>query len=237
MTNQYFPPTHSEKKFHCAICGVYAEQRWSHLKAFGDLYTTTNAFQQVIKPSNILNTTKFNDRLPEEFTVSRCEHCNRLTLWHKTSMIFPRVISVEPPNIDLSKEIIELYNEAAAILQDSPRAAAALLRLALQLMLKGLGGKGKSIDDDIAIVVSMGVDSQVQKAMDILRVFGNNGAHPGEINLKEKSELVAKMFQLINFVADKMITQKKELDDLFDELPATIKQQIAKRDKQEATNE
>jgi len=187
--------------------------------------------------SNILNTTKYSDGLPEDFTVSRCEHCNGLTLWHKASIIMPRTVSVEQPNVDLGKDIIELYNEAAAILQDSPRAAAALLRLALQLLLKELGGKGKNIDDDIAMIVANGVDAQVQKAMDILRVFGNNSVHPGEINLKEKSELVTKMFKLINFVADKMITQKKELDGLFDELPVAVKQQIAKRDKKEDVNE
>ena len=236
MSNEYFPPVHGAQKFHCAHCGVYAEQKWSHLQSIGDNYTTKDNWGSIIHASNIFSTTKYVDGLPEDFTVSRCEHCNKLTLWHKVSIILPRTISVEQPNEDLGKDVAELYNEAAAILHDSPRAAAALLRLALQLLLKELGGKGKNIDDDIATIVANGVDAQVQKAMDILRVFGNNGVHPGEIDLKENGELVIKMFKLINFVADKMITQKKELDGLFNGLPVTVKQQIAKRDGG-ATNE
>ncbi len=237
MIDKYYPPVHGENKFHCAICGVYAEQKWSHLNSVGDIYVRKNQWGGVDYYSNIVNSVLFKGQLPENYTVSRCEHCSDLTLWHNSSMILPRVISVEQPNPDLSDDIKELYNEAATILQDSPRAAAALLRLALQLLLKELGGKGKNIDDDIATIVSGGVDAQVQKAMDILRVFGNNGVHPGEINLNEKSELVTKMFQLVNFVADKMITQKKELDKLFDGLPVTVKQQIAKRDKQGIAND
>jgi hypothetical protein len=237
MIDKYYPPVHGENKFHCAICGVYAEQKWSHLSAVGDKYTKKNGYGSIDYASNIYNHPPFIGLLPEGYVFSRCEHCSDFTLWNNSSIISPRVITVEQPNPDLSDDIKELYNESATILQDSPRAAAALLRLALQLLLKELGGKGKNIDDDIATIVSNGADTQVQKAMDILRVFGNNSVHPGEINLNEKSELVVKMFQLVNFVADKKITQKKELDKLFDGLPVTIKQQIAKRDKQGVAND
>ena len=73
----------------------------------------------------------------------------------------------------------------------------------------------------------------MQKAMDIVRVFGNNGAHPGEIQLNEDPNLVKKMFELINFIATKMITSKKEIDGLFDGLPDSIKDAIDRRDNKE----
>jgi hypothetical protein len=151
-------------------------------------------------------------------------------MWQKRKIIFPRSTTVELPNEDLTEEIEELYNEAALVLNDSPRAAAALLRLALQLLLKEVGGKGKNIDADIKAIVAEGVDSQVQKAMDIVRVFGNNGAHPGEIQLNEDPDLVKKMFELINFIATKMISSKKEIDNLFESLPDGAKEAIEKRD-------
>jgi hypothetical protein len=230
MTNEYFPPKHGERKFHCAHCGVYAEQKWSHMNACGDEYTTKGDWGNIVNRSNILNTSKFTDKLPEHYTISRCEHCLGLTLWHKGSMILPRIISVTQPNEDLSDDIKQLYNEAANILQDSPRAAAALIRLALQVLCKELGEKGKDINDDIKSLVAKGLDTRVQKAMDSLRVVGNNGAHPGEINLNENRDKVVKMFDIINFIAQKMITDPKELDSFFDDLPDGAKKAIEKRD-------
>lgn len=230
MINEYFPPVHGEKKFHCALCGVYAEQKWSHINACGDLYTTVDGWNHIVKSSNILNTSKFTDKLPEKFTISRCEHCLGLTLWHDGSMIMPRVISTSQPNNDLSSNVKELYNEAANILQDSPRAAAAIIRLSLQVLCKDLGEKGENINDDIKSLVAKGLDMRVQKAMDSLRVVGNNGAHPGEINLNENRDKVVKMFDIINFIAQKMITDPKELDSFFDDLPDGAKKAIEKRD-------
>ena len=204
MAIKYFPPQFAEQKFHCILCSVYAKQLWSGLAANGGRYDQRGQF-----PVDIFkNASTFREELPNDFATSKCSHCDETTLWHKRKIIFPRSTTVELPNEDLTNEIKELYNEAALVLNDSPRAAAALLRLALQLLLKEVGGKGKSIDVDIKAIVAGGVDPQVQKAMDIVRVFGNNGAHPGEIQLNEDPNLVKKMFELINFIATKMITSK-----------------------------
>ena len=226
MTAKYYPPVFAGQKFHCIRCGVYAKQAWSGLEANGTRYDRSIGF-----PINIFNdASSFVDELSNDFIVSKCSHCNDVTMWQKRKIIFPRSTTVELPNEDLTEEIEELYNEAALVLNDSPRAAAALLRLALQLLLKEVGGKGKNIDADIKAIVAEGVDSQVQKAMDIVRVFGNNGAHPGEIQLKEDPTLVKKMFELINFIATKMITSKREIDDLFESLPEGAKEAINRRD-------
>jgi len=66
--------------------------------------------------------------------------------------------------------------------------------------------------------------------LDILRITGNNAVHPGEINVEEKPELVLKLFELINFIAEKMITEPKEIDNFYKELPETLKEAIDKRD-------
>lgn len=214
MTEKYYPPKAYSSKFHCSRCNVYAAQYWGYLDAIRRHGDAT-----------------LSGKLDDEYLVSKCSHCGDFLLWHDGKLIYPRTTAAEPPNEDLSEEIKELYSEAALILNDSPRAAAALLRLALQLLLKEVGGKGKSIDADIKAIVAGGIDSQVQKAMDIVRVFGNNGAHPGEIQLNEDPELVKKMFELINFIATKMITSKKEIDSLFDGLPDGAKEAIRRRDK------
>lgn len=171
----------------------------------------------------------------EEYTISYCEHCGEIALWNNAQIIFPKTELTDDPNDDLSDEIKLLYNEARAVVNDSPRAAAALIRLALQLLCKDLGGKGKNINEDIKTLVARGLDSRVQKAMDTLRVVGNNGAHPGEINLNENREKVIKMFDIINFIAQKMITEPSELDRFFDDLPEGVKRAIDSRDKKVVT--
>jgi hypothetical protein len=227
MKEPHIAPTFGASKFHCIHCNVLSRQLWSFLIADGMRYVTS------ARPY-IPGVAIFKSSLPMDYVISKCDHCNNLTLWYKNGIIYPRRTTVELPNQDLTEEIKTLYNEAALILADSPRASAALLRLALQLLLKEIGGAGENINADIKIIVAKGVDAQVQKAMDIVRVFGNNAAHPGEIQLKEDPALVIKMFELINFIADKMITQQKEIDNLFDGLPEGIRQGIELRDKNSA---
>lgn len=134
------------------------------------------------------------------------------------------------PNSDLDEEIRADYLEAARILSDSPRSSAALLRLALQKLCKQLGEKGDNINDDIKKMVSKGLNPLVQKSLDALRITGNNAVHPGEISLQEEPERVIKLFELINFIANKMITEPKEIEGFYSELPEKAKVAVEKRD-------
>jgi len=63
-------------------------------------------------------------------------------------------------------------------------------------------------------------------------VIGNQSVHPGQIDLNDDSATTAKLFELVNFIADKMITEPNQIDKLFDGLPDGKKEAIEKRDKQ-----
>ena len=139
---------------------------------------------------------------------------------------------VDLPNNDLSEDIKKDYLEAAVIFNDSVRSSAALLRLALQKLCKQLGEKGENINTDIGNLVKKGLNPQIQKSLDILRITGNNAVHPGEINIEEKPELVLKLFELINFIAEKMLTEPKEIEGFYEELPDGAKNQIKGRDEE-----
>ena len=145
-------------------------------------------------------------------------------------MIYPKTIKVSLPNEDLDGDIKKDYLEAANIFNDSPRASTALLRLALQKLCKQLGEKGDNINTDIGNLVKKGLNSLVQKSLDSLRITGNNAVHPGEINLDEESEKVLKLFELINFIAEKMITEPKEIEFFYNNLPEDAKNTVDKRD-------
>lgn len=229
--NKYYPPSFSKGQYHCPHCGVYAKQKWSHLKATGDNFSTFGEFSIVRHKSNIYDVAKTSLNLPEFWTVAVCEHCNKITIWNESTMIFPKNITIDQPNNDLSHEIQNDYLEAANIFNDSPRAAAALLRLALQKLCIQLGEKGTNIFDDIGSLVKKGLNPLVQKSLDSLRITGNNAVHPGQINLMEEPERVIKLFELLNFIAEKMLTEPKELENFYEALPEEAKKVVEKRDR------
>lgn len=146
------------------------------------------------------------------------------------NIIYPKKILVENPNTDLDSDIQNDYLEAARVYNESPRAAAALLRLALQKLCKQLGEKGDNINDDIKNLVKKGLNPTLQQAFDSLRITGNSAVHPGIINLEEEPEKVLRLFKLLNFIADKMITEPKEITSFYEEFPENLKTAIEKRD-------
>lgn len=219
--SEFFPPIIGKGEYHCPYCNVYAKQFYAHLIA-------TNQFQW---QSVVDHQSGFNEHLPRDWIVTKCQHCGNVAFWHNESMVFPKKGVAPLPNTDLSDEIKADYTEASNVLADSPRAAAALLRLALQKLCKQLGEKGENINEDIKSLVAKGLNPLVQKSLDALRITGNNAVHPGEINLTENPERALRLFELINFIADKMITEPKEIERFYVDLPANALKAIEQRDK------
>ena len=52
----------------------------------------------------------------------------------------------------------------------------------LQKLCKVLGQSGNNINEDIKALVESGLDPRVQKALDAVRVVGNNAVHPGQMD-------------------------------------------------------
>ncbi|MEK0337315.1 MAG: DUF4145 domain-containing protein [Nitrosopumilus sp.] len=217
---KHYAPVRSKGEYHCPHCNVYSKQFWAHINA-NTSYKWT---------SFVDSAAKFNGWFPKSWSVSKCQHCGKLAVWNEKDMIFPKTILVENPNSDLSEEIQKDYLEAATVFNDSPRASAALLRLALQKLCIQLGEKGENINDDIKNLVKKGLNPLVQKSLDSLRITGNNAVHPGIINLVEEPSRVTKLFELLNFIANKMITEPKEVALFYDGLPEKAKKAIEKRD-------
>jgi len=95
-----------------------------------------------------------------------------------------------------------------------------------------LGEPGKDLNTDIGSLVKKGLSPKTQKALDVVRVIGNESVHPGQIDLSDDPATTTKLFELINIIADTMITHHKEIDKLFDSLPDAKKAAIQKRDGQ-----
>lgn len=216
----YYPPALGKGEYHCPHCSVYAKQFYAHVYALSNFQWESIVDRQ----------SKFDGTLPKDWIVTKCQHCNGLAIWHNENMLYPKKILPPLPNSDLDDEIKADYLEAANILGDSPRAAAALLRLSLRKLCVQLGEKGENINSDIKSLVTKGLNPLVQKSLDALRITGNNAVHPGEINLSEDPDRVLKLFGLINFIADKMITEPKEIESFYDNLPSGALDAVEKRD-------
>jgi hypothetical protein len=209
----YIAPDRGLKAFNCPGCGVFAKQNWYYISASAN----PNGYGLQYRS--------------QEFLLSNCESCSAPTIWHGDKIIFPLHSSAEPPNNDLPPDIRADYIEAQSIASLSPRGAAALLRLAIQKLCVHLGQPGKNINTDIGTLVSNGLPSLVQQALDSVRVIGNDAVHPGTLDLRDDRETVNKLFRLVNFIAIKTITEPKEINEIYNGLPADKLAGIANRDK------
>ena len=170
--------------------------------------------------------------IPKRFSIASCTNCNDVTLWLDGKLVFPRKTSIPSPNEDMDEDIKALYSEAATIFNDSPKGATALLRLCLQKLLIQVGKLGKNINDDIKSLVADGLSPKIQQALDLLRVVGNNAVHPGHIDLDDNLEIGFKLFHILNFITNELITKPRELENLYDDfIPENTKSHIKKRDK------
>ena len=211
MSNMPFTPPESGKSaFHCPHCSAYANQLWG----LAHVQRGPGGLHQI-----------------DYINIGWCTHCHKDTIWVNNKLVYPDATQAPPPNPDLPDEIKTDYEEAASIITRSPRGAAALLRLCIQKLCKHLGESGKNINNDIASLVKKGLNPAIQKSLDVVRVIGNEAVHPGTIDLKDNPEIAVALCNLVNVIAEAMITQPKMIESLYLSLPNEKKKQIEQRDK------
>jgi hypothetical protein len=205
----YVAPELDKSGFHCPHCNVFAHQHW------GALYSKLGAagVQQI--PAGMVN---------------RCVHCGRLCIWLEATMLFPAVSNAPLPHPETPESVRADYDEARRVFRDSPRSSAALLRLVIQKLCKELGQKGDNLNADIGELVKAGLPVQVQRALDIVRVVGNNQVHPGTLDVRDDPTIAARLFELSNLIVEDRISRPKQIEELYLKLPETSRKAIEERD-------
>lgn len=163
-------------------------------------------------------------------SASSCYNCEKVAIWIYDRLVFPSTGEAPPANLDMPDDIRRDYNEASTILNQSPRGAAALIRLAIQKLCIELGQPGKNINDDIGALVKGGLDPRVQQALDAVRVIGNSAVHPGQIDLRDDRATAETLFKLLNLIVDKTISEPKHVAEVYATLPEGALKAIEKRD-------
>ncbi len=203
----YTAPLFKLDAFHCPLCGTYAHMDWS-----------------------ILHSSSGNTMYYE----ARCSRCEEPSLWRVTDytahqfgrqdksaeLIYPDNGFAALPEPDMPDDVKRDYIEAARIFSKSPRGSAALLRLSLQKLCKHLGQDGKNINTDIRKLATENVlPPLVVKVADTVRITGNNAVHPGEMSDEDFDQVASKMFELLNFIVKKGISEPQELQALYELTP------------------
>ena len=164
-------------------------------------------------------------------TVSKCSACGREAVYVAGKIVLPAESDAPLAAIDLPTELLDDYEEARAILPRSPRGSSALLRLVLQKLLPHLGSTKPKIDSAIGELVANGkIKVPIQRALDTVRVIGNESVHPGEMNLKDDRETALALFRIVNLIVETEITEPKRLEALYASLPKSKLDGIANRD-------
>ena len=215
------PPEFLKSAFNCPHCAVFAQQTWSVgcsivNKDKGD----TSGFAEAQINGEIQDA----HNLVADCMLAFCENCKKYSLWIDGKIIYPDISYAPRPNLDLKKDILLDYREAASILSKSPRGAAALLRLCIQNLCKELGESGDNLDKDIAALVKKGLSDKIQKALATLRVIGPSAVLPGLMDIKDNEKIAIVLFGLVNFMAFDRVTKQKEIDRLNKDLTEADKE-------------
>jgi hypothetical protein len=261
MRKKYVPPSITETAFNCPHCGALTSQYWFEVYAVKledrntpfipdanilkeiheDRHLLAEAKQRLIDDVNNRNSgivffkehknACYSHTEAANLSLSLCFNCIKIAVWVHDRLLFPPEIHGEEPNIDIPDDVLRDYEEARSILNLSPRGAAALLRLAIQKLCKFLGEKGENINDDISSLVKKGLSPIIQKSLDVVRVVGNEAVHPGTLDLRDNRDVASKLFNLVNLVAEQMISHPKHVNEMYDVVvPEAKKKQIKKRD-------
>ena len=234
---QYEQPSVGGDGFNCPVCGAYAHQIWSRVGIAHDPNPTFSdgrapKRRQSIDPlsrnANFEDTARYHGIT--NVCVSECQKCGEMAIWIHDRVVWPFGGSAPSPNPELPGDVRSDYEEAAAVAMQSPRSAAALLRLAVEKLCRSLVPEGADLNSCIAKLVERGLNRQIQQALDYVRVVGNNAVHPGRMDVSDDPEAVSMLFTLVNLIADTMITLRDRVDALYKTLPESTRTVIAKRD-------
>lgn len=214
MNNKYIAPDQNLSSFTCPHCQTLSLM---HFKS--------HDFQEDINES-----LSFKTPIKNRLYIARCCNCRKKIVWIDNEYIYPNIVA-EEVNPDLPESVKQLYNEAGLIYNQSPRAACALLRLAIDRLCNELGETDRDINKNIGALVEKGLPKKVQQALDFVRVVGNKAVHPGVIAFDVDDTNTAKtLMRLINMIGQNMITDPKDIDNMYSQLPESTKKSIERRD-------
>lgn len=139
---------------------------------------------------------------------------------YKAILVLPKQVTRDPPAIEVPDPFAQDYREACLVLNDSPKASAALSRRCLQHLLREKAGiKPGTLADEIQQVLdSKQLPAYLAEAVDGIRIIGNFAAHP------IKSTSTGEIVDVEPGEADWILDTLEGLFDFYFVQPAKLKE-------------
>lgn len=166
----------------------------------------------------------------ENIHLSQCFSCKKYTLWLGHKQVWPAPAFEIIGASNMPDSVRQDFDEARSVFEVSPRAASALLRVAIERLCNEITGSTAPVFENIGNLVKDGLDNRIQKALDIVRVTGNDAVHPGQIDRADSRETAITLFKLVNLIVEKMITEPQQIDALFGQISPQKRAAIERRD-------
>ncbi len=216
MKQNYISPDYGKASFTCPHCGTLSLMHY---------YTFSFRKYKMIRHDELISPAGDN-----WVYIASCHNCEKKIIWINNIYTYPDIVA-EEANHDMPEDVLKLYNEASLIYSKSPRAACALLRLAIDRLCNELGETDRDINKNIGELVKKGLPITIQQALDVVRVIGNKAVHPGQIAFDvDDTETAIMLMHLLNIIVERMISEPKEIAKLYNQLPESVKNSIKKRD-------
>lgn len=148
---------------------------------------------------------------------AHCHTCMESSYWIGDQMVWPAPLLGDQASVDLPADVLELYNEARVVVSASPRAAAALLRLAVERLVVHLGEETGKLHVRIGRLKKRGdITRRTIDALDAVRITGNAAVHEGQIDPVGDDDLpiALLLFQVVNRIAEDTIGMGRRVTEL-----------------------
>lgn len=156
-------------------------------------------------------------RVFKDLSATLCARCRKTSYWKDEKLLYPYRKDPAPAhNRDMPASIQKLFEEAADICLQSPRSAAALLRVAVSNLCVELGANGENTADRIGDLVLKGLPVQTLVSLENAGMIGEIANEPGKIEFEDDLETAQSLFFTLNMIVETMISKKRKLADKRD---------------------
>ena len=230
MSSQDIEPRLGAESFSCPHCNAVANQDWYSLflkpeNADEVLGLTPETVTVRTEGKNEWNDTTETDQFVERLKrnevtyvyqkhsqslkvkmanlhLSSCHSCNGFALWVGERLTFPI-------NVDKTPALAEEdFEEAAAILNKSPRGATALMRVCIQKLMPLLKQDGENLNDTMSSLVHKGLEVEIQQAMEVLQVLGNDPVQPTSLDTQQDKEMALRFVDSLKAILERRVLKK-----------------------------
>ncbi len=193
MQSPFAPPRLGLPSYDCPHCCEYAQ--FSELDIF-----CRPASDVKSDPESGLNLILLEQHItgePSLFAATRCHNCGGILLWNGDRLYYPTRGAPNSVARDLPSDLQSGYQKACAIIDISPAAASALLRIILQKLCDAMGRQPDGAETYVAFLSRQNLSESQRALLTRTCMRGTQPVQPGVIDEADGMERAFTLSDLI----------------------------------------